>query len=95
MLFWNAGMVHTFLGEGGGTNMRNNALLRLLLAAFLLYMAWPAIPEARGEAAQLFWGIWLLFFLLTAGANLAVLLQLHPAHRVEQNREKRRIRDNH
>lgn len=73
--------------------MRNHALLKLLLAAFLLYVAWPAIPEAASQQSLVFWAVWLVFFLLAAGANLAVLLQLHPEHSVEQQETKRRMRD--
>lgn len=72
--------------------MRNHALLRLLLAAFFLYIAWPQIPKAQSEAGLLFWGMWLVFFLIVAGANLAILLQLHPVKAVEQKEKMRRIR---
>ena len=75
--------------------MRNHALLRLLLSAFFLYIAWPAIPQATTNAELLFWGMWLVFFLLVAGANLAILLQLYPARSVEQKSKRARIRDTH
>lgn len=56
--------------------MQNYAILRLLLAAFLLYFAWPYIPEAAGQVQKIFWGTWLSFLLLVVGGNLATLLQI-------------------
>jgi len=59
--------------------MRHYTVLRLLLASFLLYFAWPYIPEAVTQIERLFWGAWLGFLLLVVGGNLATLLQIaHP-----------------
>ena len=43
--------------------MKQYAILRLLLAAFLLYFAWPYIPEAITQLELLFWGGMVYFFL--------------------------------
>ncbi|WP_085991698.1 hypothetical protein [Oceanobacillus senegalensis] len=56
--------------------MKNYAILRLLLAGFFLYVAWPVFPYAQTTLEQLFWGSWLVFLLLVVGANLATLLQM-------------------
>lgn len=56
--------------------MRQNALLRLLLACFLLYIAWPSLQVQGGQISSLFWLGWSVFFLLVAGSNLAVVLKL-------------------
>ncbi|MFC0522338.1 hypothetical protein ACFFGV_01880 [Pontibacillus salicampi] len=56
--------------------MRQNALLRLLLACFLLYMAWPFLRVQGETLANYFWIGWMVFFVLVAGGNLALLLQL-------------------
>ncbi|RYG74904.1 hypothetical protein EU245_01615 [Lentibacillus lipolyticus] len=70
--------------------MRHYTILRLLLAGFFLYMAWPVIPEAVTAEATLFWGLWLGFFLLVAGSNLAALLQMVSPPVMEQENAKRR-----
>lgn len=75
--------------------MKNNALLRLLLACFFLYVAWPKIPGATTQVATVFWGMWLGFFMLVAGANLALLLKLDTAIQVEQMEAQIRKVDNH
>ncbi|MCZ0703197.1 membrane protein CcdC involved in cytochrome C biogenesis [Natronobacillus azotifigens] len=52
------------------------ALLKLLLALFLLYVAFPMIGSTTVQLVNLFWLVWFLFFLLIIGANLAVLLNI-------------------
>lgn len=56
--------------------MRQNALLRLLLACFLLYIALPYFHIQGGSLQSIFSISWMAFFLLVAGANLAILLKL-------------------
>jgi len=56
--------------------MRQNALLRLLLSCFLLYMAWPSVQVQGGTLASYFWLAWLVFFLLVAGSNLATVMKI-------------------
>jgi uncharacterized protein (DUF58 family) len=70
--------------------MRHYAILRLLLAGFFLYFAWPAIPYATTWIEHVFWGAWLVFFLLVAGANFATLLQMTrpPVMEQEELRER-------
>lgn len=70
--------------------MKNYAILRLLLAAFLLYVAWPHFPNAALTIEKLFWGSWLAFALLVIGANFATLLQLISPPVMEQEQEKSR-----
>ena len=64
--------------------MRQYAILRLLLAAFFLYLAWPVFPEAATKLAMLFWGMWLVFFLLVTGANVSTLLRMTDPPLLEQ-----------
>lgn len=70
--------------------MRNYAILRLLLAGFLLYFAWPLIPGAVTQLEAVFWGTWLLFLLLTVGSNLATLLQITNPPVMEQEKAQQR-----
>jgi len=70
--------------------MRNYAILRLLLAGFLLYVAWPYFPNAVTPLEQVFWGSWIVFVLLVIGANFATLLQLTNPPVMEQEESKRR-----
>jgi len=70
--------------------MRHYAILRLLLAVFFLYFAWPAIPYATTVIEHIFWGAWLVFFLLVAGANLATLLQMTKPPIMEQEELRER-----
>ncbi|MFC3040108.1 hypothetical protein ACFOGI_07570 [Virgibacillus xinjiangensis] len=70
-------------------------VLRLLLAGFFLYMAWPHIPVAASALEVMFWGGWLVFFLLTVGGNLAALLQMISPPVMEQEETRRRLSDNH
>ena len=69
--------------------MRHYAILRLLLAGFFLYFAWPIIPEATSQIEMIFWGAWLAFFLLVVGANFATLLQITSPPVMEQEKEQR------
>ncbi|SDK43180.1 hypothetical protein [Sediminibacillus albus] len=64
--------------------MKQYALLRILLACFFLYLAWPAIHQAGGTLAAYFWAGWLAFFLLVTGANLATLLRMTKPPVMEQ-----------
>lgn len=64
-------------------------ILRLLLAAFFLYFAWPMIPKAATPLEFTFWGTWLVFFLLVVGANLATLLQMTKPPVMEQENKSR------
>ncbi|WP_246367102.1 hypothetical protein [Paraliobacillus salinarum] len=57
--------------------MKQYALLRLLLAGFLIYMAYPSIEAQATSTAHLFWFSWLGFLLLVIGANLAVVLRIN------------------
>ncbi|GAB3065239.1 hypothetical protein GCM10027286_30850 [Virgibacillus ainsalahensis] len=75
--------------------MRHYAILRLLLAGFFLYFAWPAIPYATSAAELIFWGTWLFFFLLVVGANFATLLQMTKPPVMEQEEVKQRQSYNH
>jgi type VI protein secretion system component VasK len=70
--------------------LRNYTILRLLLAGFLLYVAWPYFPNAITTPEKIFWGSWIAFALLVIGANLATLLQLITPPVMEQEKEKRR-----
>ncbi|HEY4601075.1 MAG TPA: hypothetical protein VIG73_07375 [Cerasibacillus sp.] len=71
--------------------MRQYAVLRLLLACFFLYFAWPVIPLASTELETYFWGAWLLFLVLVIGGNLATLLQLTDPPIMEQEQLKERM----
>lgn len=73
--------------------MKNYAVLRLLLAGLLIYFAWPLIPLATTNLEKLFWGVWLLFFVLVIGANFSTLLQMTSPPVMEQQKE--RIRQTH
>jgi len=55
--------------------MKHFAILRLLMACFLLYIALSHI-ELSSLSATLFWGTWLGFCWLVAGANFATVLTL-------------------
>lgn len=71
-------------------SIRHYAILRLLLAGFFLYFAWPVIPYATTSLELTFWGIWVLLFLLVVGANLATLLQMTRPPVMEQEYKRRR-----
>ncbi|MFC4022546.1 hypothetical protein ACFOUV_01780 [Oceanobacillus longus] len=75
--------------------MRHYAILRLLLASFFLYIAWPVIPYITTNVELIFWGGWLLFLLLVVGANFATLLQMTRPPVMEQEEYNRRQRDFH
>lgn len=79
--------------------MYHYTILRLLFAGFLLYFAWPYIPEATTQIEKIFWGGWLVFLLLVVGGNLATLLQLSSLPVMEQDspvrskqKERKRLR---
>ncbi|GIO27822.1 hypothetical protein [Ornithinibacillus bavariensis] len=73
--------------------MRHYAILRILLAAFFLYFAWPLIPKAETQIEMLFWGSWMVFLLLVIGANFATLLKLADPPVMEQEYDKQRQTD--
>ncbi|WP_164668380.1 hypothetical protein [Virgibacillus doumboii] len=75
--------------------MRHYAILRLLLAGFFLYFAWPSIPGAASQAEAIFWGVWLAFFVLVVGSNFATLLQMTSPPVMEQERSRQRQTLNH
>ncbi|MDY0408661.1 hypothetical protein [Paracerasibacillus soli] len=54
-----------------------------------MYFAWPLIPQASSQLESIFWGTWLVFFMLVVGANLANLLQLNDPPVMEQDYEQR------
>lgn len=64
--------------------MAKYALLRLLLAVYLLYFAWPYIPFATTQLEKLFWLFWLAFVTVVIGANLLTLLKLTSPPIMEQ-----------
>jgi len=68
--------------------LKNYPILRILLAAVMIYFAWPLIPLASTALELTFWGLWLFFFLLIIGANLANLLQMIPPPVIEQEYKK-------
>ncbi|WP_099158755.1 hypothetical protein [Virgibacillus ndiopensis] len=70
--------------------MRHYAVLRLLLACFFLYFAWPLIPEATSQIEVIFWGVWLVLFLFVVGANFATLLRMTTSPVMEQERSNHR-----
>lgn len=70
--------------------MRHYVILRLLLAGFFLYFAWPYIPKASTQLEWVFWGVWLVLFLFAFGANLAALLQMINPPVMEQERVRKR-----
>lgn len=67
---------------------KRNALLKLLFASFLLYLALPPIREISSSLGALFWACWIGFFLLVAGANLGILFNL-PRNQVSFAEEER------
>lgn len=64
--------------------MRLYTVLRLVFAAFLLYVAWPFIPVASTSLAKTFWFAWLLFFTFVVGGNLATYLRMTTPPVIEQ-----------
>jgi len=64
------------------------AILRILLALFCLYFAWPALISATTAIELIFWSGWFGFLLLIIGANLANLLQIIQPPIMEQELEK-------
>lgn len=72
--------------------MRHYAVLRLLLACFFLYFAWPIIPTAVTSTEVMFWGMWLILFLLVVASNSATLFQITEPPSMEQERTRQRQR---
>ncbi|WP_407269025.1 hypothetical protein [Radiobacillus sp. PE A8.2] len=68
--------------------MEQYALLRILLACFFLYIAWPAISEQASSLASMFWAGWLLFFLFVVGSNLAAMLKITKPLGLDKQEEK-------
>ena len=68
--------------------MRKYALLRLLLAIYLLYFAWPYIPLATTQLEKVFWLAWLVFVTVVIGANLLTLFKLTLPPMMEQEVEQ-------
>lgn len=71
--------------------MNQFALLRILFACFLLYVAWPYIPLMSTSTEKTFWGVWLFMFVLIIGGNGISLLQMKTTTgmmREEQIRER-------
>src|SRR5690625_2820369 len=70
-------MVHILykVNKMGEIILKHFAILRLLMACFLLYIALSHI-ELSSLSATLFWGTWLGFCWLVAGANFATVLTL-------------------
>ncbi|WP_102026788.1 hypothetical protein [Salirhabdus sp. Marseille-P4669] len=56
--------------------MKRDAFLKVLLAAFLMYLAMPYIREMSSSLSALFWACWIGFFLLVVGANLGILINV-------------------
>src|SRR5699024_151396 len=77
----------------GGLALKHYTILRLLLAGFLLYFAWPYISEAVTQIEKLFWGAWLAFLLLVIGGNLATLLNIaHPPPMEQKIESKEKVK---
>ncbi|MDL4840676.1 hypothetical protein [Aquibacillus rhizosphaerae] len=68
--------------------MKQYALLRILLACFFLYIAWPSIRGEISYLSSIFWGAWLVFFLLVLGSNFATLLKMTRPPVMEQESDK-------
>ncbi|QSS99228.1 hypothetical protein IMZ31_14205 [Pontibacillus sp. ALD_SL1] len=73
--------------------MRQHALLRLLLACFLFYVAWPSVQVQGSAAGSYFWMAWLIFLFMIIGANLALLLNLRVqlVYREEEVKEEKQF----
>lgn len=70
--------------------MRQYVILRLLIAGFLLYLAWPAIPGMSTNIEAVFWAFWLGLFFLFVSSNSAALLQMTHPPVMEQQRQRER-----
>jgi len=73
--------------------MNHFALFRILFACFLLYVAWPYIPTMETGLEMIFWGVWLLLFVLIVGGNGLRFLQMRVTTglpKEEQSRERAR-----
>lgn len=71
---------------------KNLPILRLLLSALMLYFALPRIPLAISTLELTFWALWIGFFLLVVGANLANLLQMIQPPVMEQSTDQKKVR---
>ncbi|MRH42864.1 hypothetical protein GH741_09215 [Aquibacillus halophilus] len=71
--------------------MKQYALLRLLIACFFLYIAWPSIHGEVVQMASVFWAGWLAFFLLVVGSNLATLFKMTKPPVMEQERGRQHL----
>ncbi|MDC3412646.1 hypothetical protein NC797_05675 [Aquibacillus sp. 3ASR75-11] len=68
--------------------MKQYALLRILLAGFFLYVAWPSINGQMTQLSSIFWAGWLVFLLLVVGANFATLLKMTKPPVMEQEKKQ-------
>lgn len=75
--------------------MKHYAILRLLLAGFFVYFAWPFIIEVTSKIEMIFWGGWLSLFALIVGANFATVLQITDPPIMEQDEFKERKRSSY
>lgn len=73
--------------------MRQHALLRLLLACFLFYVAWPSVQVQGSGVGSYFWMAWLVLLFMAIGANLAILLNLRAqlVYREEEVEEEKQF----
>lgn len=74
-----------YKADKGEVILQHYAVLRLLIACFLLYIALSRI-DLSSITATLFWGVWLVFFWLVAGSNLATVLTISRPPIMEQER---------
>lgn len=72
--------------------MKNLPILRLLSAGLMIYFALPKIQTAASNLEMVFWGMWLVYFLLVVGANLANLLRMIDPPPMEQTQQKKKLR---
>lgn len=74
--------------------MNQFALLRILFASFLLYVAWAYIPLMYTVTEKVFWGVWLFMFVLIVGGNGISLLQMKTTTgMLKEEQSKERSRD--
>ncbi|MRG87696.1 hypothetical protein [Salinibacillus xinjiangensis] len=69
--------------------VKQHALLRILFAFYLLYLAMPSVGVATTSLETLFWGAWIVFFVFVVSANVGILLNLKPNVRKSQDEKKR------
>lgn len=68
--------------------MKQYALLRILIACFFLYVAWPSVHSNPTQLSSFFWGTWLVFLLLFIGSNFAALLKMTNPPIMEQEAKR-------